>query len=274
VAESLLAAQNANEEELALLEEEMGDMGASPSVPKTHSWRASACLGVPTDSITTTDPRRQFQNLVHMWAENGESSTSVAGSELFQSRFNSKDNTRETVQVGYIAPRSQTQRGETNIGAAAPAANKLAGREPMSTEPIGGELVQPTGFPHRIRANCSYEANPKYPAEISVFQNEILEVDITTTAWWPVKKENGTTGIVPSRYLLSPTREAVTPTEVEYSHRAKAIYSYLANPNDPSKISFSKHEILEVDVKASMWWKSKRENGVTGIVPSNYLLAV
>jgi hypothetical protein len=136
-----------------------------------------------------------------MWAENGESSTSVAGGKLFQSRFNSKNNKRGTLQLEYMAPRSQTQRGETNE-AAALTANKLDGSEPMSTEPIGGELVQPTEFPYRALAILSYEANPEDPNEISFSYNDILEVaDVTAVDWWQVKGENGDTGIARCNYL-------------------------------------------------------------------------
>jgi len=189
---------------------------------------------------------------------------------LFQSRFNSKNNKRGTLQLEYMVPRSQTQRGETNNEAAALAANKLGGSEPMSTEPIGGELVQPTEFPYRALAILSYEANPEDPNEISFSYNEILEVADITSKWWQAKKKNGTTGIVPSNYLVILTGE----DEVKYSYRVKAIYSYLANPKDPNEISFSKNEILEVADITNKWWHAKKENGTTGIVPSNYLVVL
>lgn len=57
----------------------------------------------------------------------------------------------------------------------------------------------------------------------------------------------------------------------QFRYKAKALYSYDANPDDINEISFVKDEILDVEDIEGKWWQARRSNGQVGICPSNYV---
>ena len=61
----------------------------------------------------------------------------------------------------------------------------------------------------------------------------------------------------------------------DYPYRARALYNYDANKEDPNEMSFSKGDIIEIADNKGKWWQGrlKKTDGtvVTGIAPSNYL---
>lgn len=62
-----------------------------------------------------------------------------------------------------------------------------------------------------------------------------------------------------------------TLSSIPFRYKAKALYSYDANPDDINEISFVKDEILEVDDIDGKWWQARKTNGQVGICPSNYV---
>ncbi|KDN42979.1 hypothetical protein K437DRAFT_287324 [Tilletiaria anomala UBC 951] len=57
----------------------------------------------------------------------------------------------------------------------------------------------------------------------------------------------------------------------DYGYKARALYAYSANADDPAEISFAKGDILDIVDNSGKWWQARKPDGTTGIVPSNYM---
>ncbi|ORX74730.1 hypothetical protein DL89DRAFT_290220 [Linderina pennispora] len=67
------------------------------------------------------------------------------------------------------------------------------------------------------------------------------------------------------RQLISGTSQAAS------LFRAKALYAYNANPDDPNEVSFAKDEVMAIVDSNGKWWQVQKADGTVGIAPSNYL---
>ncbi|KAJ3491727.1 hypothetical protein NLG97_g5544 [Lecanicillium saksenae] len=145
----------------------------------------------------------------------------------------------------------------------------------LSKEPAGGMNRQPmTGYGATARPETSNSVQPPQmytSAQLNGFENSTPLANTMTGArnsnfGASTPQQGGQPGQTKSGH----DAEVVPPTE--YPYKAKAIYSYEANPDDANEISFSKHEILEVSDVSGRWWQARKESGETGIAPSNYLI--
>lgn len=71
---------------------------------------------------------------------------------------------------------------------------------------------------------------------------------------------------------LSEDSDSQHMPNIEHPYRAKALYPYTANPDDPRELDLSKHEILLVSDVSGRWWQAKKATGETGIVFSNHMI--
>ncbi|KAJ2985080.1 hypothetical protein NUW58_g5725 [Xylaria curta] len=121
--------------------------------------------------------------------------------------------------------------------------------EPLHTNSAANPTLS-TRYPFRAKALYSYKGYPKVPTELSFSKGEILHlVTWNRSGWLEASKENGEEGIAPNNYLSlieneidelsgkSSSRGSRESLE-RYPYRARAVYSYEADPADSNEMSF------------------------------------
>lgn len=162
---------------------------------------------------------------------------------------------------------------------------RLLGKKKSRSSPIPSSLFsyRHSSYRYRIKALFSYDADPNDDNALSFCKNELLGGSDISGRWWRVRKENGEKGLVPSEWLMllseqednageEATQAPAMDTDVyAYRYRIKAFFSYEADPNDSSEISFSKDDILGGSHIRGEWWRVRKKNGEKGLIPSSHV---
>ncbi|KAJ3214949.1 Transmembrane osmosensor [Dinochytrium kinnereticum] len=149
---------------------------------------------------------------------------------------------------------------------------------PVPAAPVN---VPMQGMPYSSAAAGAYEAPQPHPAATASFA-AVPSAPAPPSAGAYAQPQSAPAVAAPAAAVTVPASiapaSAAAPAPVQFVCKAKALYSYTANPEDPKEISFSKGDVLEILDNKGKWWHARRINvdgtDIVGIAPSNYLQVI
>ncbi|KAJ2161236.1 Transmembrane osmosensor [Coemansia sp. RSA 552] len=117
------------------------------------------------------------------------------------------------------------------------------------------------------------KANMLPMAEMPMGRNSYRQTMHSTA---PTAMAGGGGSSVSDYYGSELTQSRITHKQSESSdvYKARALYAYDANPDDPNEVSIAKDEVMLVIDDSGKWWQVKKDDGSVGIAPSNYLTRI
>ncbi|KAJ3270217.1 Transmembrane osmosensor [Terramyces sp. JEL0728] len=122
---------------------------------------------------------------------------------------------------------------------------------------------------------------PKIPVEklndtmYSEIKVNIPDATLNSTTVDTLNKANSQVSTIPRRRYANVRNSKIRDEDMVIEFKAKALYSYTANEDDPHEVSFDENEIFEIVESSGKWWqivKLEKDGTFTvGIAPSNYL---
>ncbi|KAJ2607643.1 Transmembrane osmosensor [Coemansia sp. RSA 1365] len=113
-------------------------------------------------------------------------------------------------------------------------------------------------------------------ADVSMARTNYRQTMASTAGTAAIPTEGGISSIT-DYYSSDVSHSAMSTKQRDSSavvYKARALYAYDANPDDPNEVTITKDEIMLVIDDSGKWWQVKKDDGTVGIAPSNYLARI